>query len=227
MSRGTPNASRTHLKERKWVSVFKVYNNLDNYYMLLLCILSNLQYKNEKILVVSTNKSNLMKDYDFTFKAIRNFNVSNLKTLHKFDDTNIYNFNNLSYSSIIDRIKRIYNPRSSLYYTDYECNHNNISDKVKIVFINIEDIEEIYDKYIFNDVIVFDSINKDQLLRLSGGMSLIIEDKIRVKKISERLYNINAIMPLNIFVNQKIDRFELSEEIDKVVRDELKENGVW
>ena len=58
-------------------------------------------------------------------------------------------------------------------------------------------------------------------------MSLIIEDKIRVKKISERLYNINAIMPLNIFVNQKIDRFELSEEIDKVVRDELKENGVW
>ena len=171
MSRGTPNASRTHLKERKWVSVFKVYNNLDNYYMLLLCILSNLQYKNEKILVVSTNKSNLMKDYDFTFKAIRNFNVSNLKTLHKFDDTNIYNFNNLSYSSIIDRIKRIYNPRSSLYYTDYECNHNNISDKVKIVFINIEDIEEIYDKYIFNDVIVFDSINKDQLLRLSGGMS--------------------------------------------------------
>lgn len=57
-------------------------------------------------------------------------------------------------------------------------------------------------------------------------MSLIIEDKIRVKKISERLYNINAIMPLNIFVNQKIDRFELSEEIDKVVRDELKENGV-
>lgn len=49
---------------------------------------------------------------------------------------------------------------------------------------------------------------------------------IRVKKISERLYNINAIMPLNIFVNQKIDRFELSEEIDKVVRDELKENGV-
>ena len=227
MSRGTPNASRTHLKERKWVSVFKVYNNLDNYYMLLLCILSNSQYKNEKILVVSTNKSNLMKDYDFTFKAICNFNVSNLKTLHKFDDTNIYNFNNLSYSSIIDRIKRIYNPRSSLYYTDYECNHNNISDKVKIVFINIEDIEEIYDKYIFNDVIVFDSINKDQLLRLSGGMSLIIEDKIRVKKISERLYNINAIMPLNIFVNQKIDRFELSEEIDKVVRDELKENGVW
>lgn len=57
-------------------------------------------------------------------------------------------------------------------------------------------------------------------------MSLIIEDKIRVKKISERLYNINAIMPLNIFVNQKIDRFELSEEIDKVVRDELKKNGV-
>lgn len=87
--------------------MFKVYNNLDNYYMLLLCILSNLQYKNEKILVVSTNKSNLMKDYDFTFKAIRNFNVSNLKTLHKFDDTNIYNFNNVSYSSIIDRIKRI------------------------------------------------------------------------------------------------------------------------
>ena len=197
-----------------------------------------------KLIDLLSEKSAFLFDFDGVVTDSEIYSFSVLRSIVKdnygidIDDEDIEYTIGLDANGTADAISRKYSINLSgdefisflseypVYYTDYECNHHNISDKVKIVFINIEDIEEIYDKYIFNDVIVFDSINKDQLLKLSGGMSLIIEDKIRVKKISERLYNINTIMPLNIFVNQKIDRFELSEEIDKVVRDELKENGV-
>lgn len=216
---------------------FKIYNRFSYKYRLLYCLMINCYRNyyadnkfNGKILVIGTCRKELIKNYDKLYYTIQKYRKEDIVTLKKFicfydkqlkllfdkiDDKNI------SYEQIINDIKREYITNRGIYQKfQYSYGKTKIPKDKNIIFMELSDIGNVYDKYLIRDMFIpeefsFGKENNNKVNELCRMIRIYVKDIIRTKDI---LLKNNANQPdflsLSIFLNSS-NGLDIEDEVIK------------
>lgn len=196
------------------MDLLKFYYGLDYKYTILVLLLNNYYLSNysknkfnSKILVVGDSEKNLMSEYERFFKVIDSLCIEDINTLIKFQSPknkkvsylfNKFKDNQISNEKIIDDLKRLYTRDSSMYFDDFRVEYKNTKDEKNIIFIQLDDIEDLYDSYMVRDLYISYFISDSEIKLgkhnfLVGRISLLVRVLRKTGQITKRLLNNNLL----------------------------------
>lgn len=188
---------------------------------------------NGKVVVACSTTSRLMKDYDIFYNTINLLTVSDIIKLNNF--TYFYDKQlkllfkklrekNVSYDKLIKGIKEEYTKDKSLYYDDLCDNHHNLPSDKNVIFVEVNNLVQIYSKYLIRDIFIPEKQYVSQLERQHGGLYFVlseyVEEFIKMINILKAHTNIqDDFLKLNLFIDTD-KGIDIIDKVNSRTRDE-------